>query len=50
MFFQVQCKNEDDCTAASFCDGRQAQCPDPEHKPDNVTECNQGTQVRYYQN
>jgi len=42
---KVQCKNEDDCTEASFCDGNQAQCPEPDHKPDNITECNQGTQV-----
>ncbi len=42
---QILCKNEDDCNRATFCNGRQAQCPEPEHKPDNVTECNQGTQV-----
>lgn len=41
----IKCKNEDDCTTAAYCNGRQAQCPEPEHKPDNVTECNQGTQV-----
>ena len=41
----VQCKHEGDCTMASFCDGQAAQCPEPEHKPDNVTDCNQGTQV-----
>ncbi len=42
----VQCKGADDCTEASFCDGRQAQCPTPAFKRDNVTECNEGTQVR----
>eukprot|EP00095_Tigriopus_kingsejongensis_P005881 maker-scaffold38_size502422-snap-gene-4.24 protein:Tk05881 transcript:maker-scaffold38_size502422-snap-gene-4.24-mRNA-1 annotation:"disintegrin and metalloproteinase domain-containing protein 10 isoform x3" len=42
---RIQCKHEDDCTMASFCDGRQARCPRPLFKEDNVTECNQGTQV-----
>lgn len=46
-FDQIKCKNEDDCTMAAFCSGRQAQCPEPEHKPDNQTECNQGTQVSF---
>jgi len=41
----VKCKNEDDCTMAAFCNGQAATCPEPSHKPDNVTECNQGTQV-----
>ena len=41
----VQCSYEGDCTLASKCDGRAAQCPEPGHKPDNITECNQGTQV-----
>jgi disintegrin and metalloproteinase domain-containing protein 10 len=41
----VKCKNEDDCTAEVKCDGRQAVCPEPRHKPDNITECNQNTQV-----
>ena len=39
------CKHEDDCTQASKCDGLQATCPLPQTKPDNVTECNEGTQV-----
>ena len=43
----VQCSYEGDCTLASKCDGRAAQCPEPGHKPDNVTECNQGTQVSW---
>ena len=41
----AQCKGEDDCTAAAVCDGQQAKCPEPKFKPDNVTECNEGTQV-----
>ncbi len=45
-FEGVECKSEDDCTAAAVCDGRQAKCPEPDFKEDNVTECNQGTQVR----
>ena len=35
----------DDCTESAFCNGRNATCPNPDPKPDNVTECNQGTQV-----
>jgi disintegrin and metalloproteinase domain-containing protein 10 len=35
----------DDCTEDAFCNGRNATCPSPDPKPDNVTECNQGTQV-----
>ena len=35
----------DDCTEKAFCNGRNATCPNPDPKPDNVTECNQGTQV-----
>ena len=42
----VQCKHEEDCTMSSKCDGQQAICPKPQAKPDNVTECNKGTQVR----
>lgn len=38
------CKLESDCTELSFCDGRQASCPEPVHKR-NKTECNNGTQV-----
>lgn len=41
----VLCKAEDDCTAAAVCGGDSARCPVPGFKPDNVTECNQGTQV-----
>jgi len=41
----IQCKGNQDCTKASFCDGNQAQCPIPAFKEDNVTECNEGTQV-----
>jgi len=44
-FDQVKCKSDGDCTEASYCNGKAAQCPEPDHKPDNVTECNQGTQV-----
>ncbi len=44
-FDHVQCKHEQDCTEAASCDGAQAKCPDPEAKPDNITECNEGTQV-----
>ncbi|XP_059091577.1 disintegrin and metalloproteinase domain-containing protein 10-like isoform X2 [Tigriopus californicus] len=42
---RVQCKNEDDCTMAATCDGQQARCPRPLFKPDNITECHEGTQV-----
>lgn len=42
---KVTCKMDDDCTYAALCDGSQAKCPDPKIKPDNVTECNEGTQV-----
>ena len=38
-------KSDGDCTEASYCNGKAAQCPEPDHNPDNVTECNQGTQV-----
>ena len=43
---KIKCKGNQDCTKASFCDGNQAQCPIPAFKEDNVTECNEGTQVR----
>ena len=43
----VKRKQKGDCTMASFCDRQAAQCPEPEHKPDNVTDCNQGTQVGF---
>ena len=39
------CKVEEDCTEAARCDGTAAMCPNPAPKPDNVTECNEGTQV-----
>jgi len=42
---KIKCKGNQDCTKASFCDGNQAQCPIPAFKEDNVTECNEGTQV-----
>ena len=45
LFFQTLGKSDGDCTKASYCNGKAAQCPEPDHKPDNVTECNQGTQV-----
>lgn len=38
------CKQETECSYESLCNGRQAQCPIPEPKP-NKTECNGGTQV-----
>ncbi|XP_050035329.1 disintegrin and metalloproteinase domain-containing protein 10-like [Dermacentor andersoni] len=38
------CKLESDCTELSYCDGKQASCPNPVHKR-NKTECNNGTQV-----
>jgi len=41
----VMCKVEEDCTEAARCDGTAAMCPNPAPKPDNVTECNEGTQV-----
>jgi len=41
----VLCKGEEDCTKAASCNGTAAKCPDPSPKPDNVTECNEGTQV-----
>jgi len=39
------CRAEQDCTEVAYCDGRSAKCPEPEHKVDNETECNEGTQV-----
>lgn len=39
------CKHMEDCTKEAHCNGRNATCPKPEPKPDNITECNQGTQV-----
>eukprot|EP00096_Caligus_rogercresseyi_P006998 TRINITY_DN2419_c0_g1_i1.p1 TRINITY_DN2419_c0_g1~~TRINITY_DN2419_c0_g1_i1.p1 ORF type:complete len:912 (+),score=234.10 TRINITY_DN2419_c0_g1_i1:255-2990(+) len=42
---RIQCKGDDDCTEAAVCNGLQATCPDARFKPDNVTECNEGTQV-----
>jgi disintegrin and metalloproteinase domain-containing protein 10 len=45
LYESALCHSEADCTHAAHCDGRQARCPEPEHKPDNVTECNKGTQV-----
>ena len=42
---KTKCKHMDDCTEDAFCNGRNATCPNPDPKPDNVTECNQGTQV-----
>lgn len=42
---RLECKHEGDCTDKSFCNGNNATCPKPPNKPDNVTECNQGTQV-----
>ena len=44
-FQRLECKHEGDCTDKSFCNGNNATCPKPPNKPDNVTECNQGTQV-----
>ena len=44
-FENVKCKNEDDCNQKAICNGLQSQCPEPSHKPDNITECNEGTQV-----
>jgi len=40
-----KCKEEQDCTEVSFCNGRTALCPPAATKSDNVTECNGGTQV-----
>ena len=42
---QQMCKIDDDCTDVARCDGSSAKCPEPGHKKDNVTECNDGTQV-----
>jgi len=44
-FEKTMCKSMDDCTDSAYCDGNNATCPKPPNKPDNVTECNQGTQV-----
>jgi len=41
----ILCKGEEDCTQAATCNGTVAKCPDPRPKPDNQTECNEGTQV-----
>jgi len=40
-----KCKEEQDCTDVSYCNGRTALCPKADTKEDNVTECNGGTQV-----
>ena len=42
---QQMCKVDDDCTDVARCNGGSAKCPEPGHKKDNVTECNDGTQV-----
>jgi len=42
---QLMCRAEQDCTEVAFCDGTSAQCPRPQNKLDNETECNEGTQV-----
>ena len=42
---QQMCRPEQDCTELAYCDGKSAKCPEPEHKVDNDTECNEGTQV-----
>ena len=42
---QLECKADQECTKAAFCDGRSAKCPRPKTKEDNETECNEGTQV-----
>ena len=39
------CKLPDDCTEAANCNGVNASCPEPGHKRDNETECNDVTQV-----
>ncbi|KAH9367376.1 hypothetical protein HPB48_010171 [Haemaphysalis longicornis] len=39
------CAVANECNEQSRCTGAQAQCPEPPHKPDHVTECNNGTQV-----
>ena len=43
---KLMCKSMDDCTDSAYCNGNNATCPKPPNKPDNVTECNQGTQVK----
>jgi len=42
---RVKCQDDDECTAASFCNGNMATCPKPSNKIDNETECNEGTKV-----
>lgn len=39
------CKAQQDCTRPSYCNGNTALCPQAAFMPDNVTECNEGTQV-----
>ncbi|XP_022900053.2 disintegrin and metalloproteinase domain-containing protein 10 isoform X1 [Onthophagus taurus] len=38
------CKPESDCSASSKCNGKSADCPQPQPKPDK-TRCNNGTQL-----
>ncbi|XP_066248939.1 disintegrin and metalloproteinase domain-containing protein 10 isoform X3 [Euwallacea similis] len=38
------CKPESDCSRTSYCNGRNAECPEPQPKPDK-TKCNNGTQL-----
>jgi len=35
-----KCKEEQECTEQSYCDGRDAKCPEASPKEDNKTECN----------
>ena len=45
MSERLRCRNEDNCTYDSYCDGFRAGCPAPPPRPD-MTECNSGTKVR----
>ncbi|XP_048517768.1 disintegrin and metalloproteinase domain-containing protein 10 isoform X3 [Dendroctonus ponderosae] len=38
------CKTESDCSMSSHCNGKSAECPSPQPRPDK-TKCNNGTQL-----
>ncbi|XP_026322466.1 disintegrin and metalloproteinase domain-containing protein 10 [Hyposmocoma kahamanoa] len=43
-FRNQTCREATECSHASFCSGRSAECPEPRHMA-NLTKCNNGTQL-----
>ncbi|XP_049869828.1 disintegrin and metalloproteinase domain-containing protein 10-like [Pectinophora gossypiella] len=43
-FRNQTCREATECSHASFCSGRSAECPEPQHMS-NLTKCNNGTQL-----